>query len=67
MNIEASVLYVQIFFPVFANRQYYLVCFSFKTGLADVLDIVVSENGIPDLTKYGRDLGLLVSTLLTLY
>ncbi|KAG6397529.1 hypothetical protein SASPL_143698 [Salvia splendens] len=29
------------------------------TGVADVLDIVVPENGIPDATKYARDLGLL--------
>ncbi|KAG6385050.1 hypothetical protein SASPL_153874 [Salvia splendens] len=28
------------------------------TGVVDVLDIVVPENGIPDATKYGRDLGL---------
>ncbi|KAG6401154.1 hypothetical protein SASPL_138000 [Salvia splendens] len=32
------------------------------TGVVDVLDIVVPENGIPDATKYGRDLGLLKTT-----
>ncbi|KAG6424535.1 hypothetical protein SASPL_114953 [Salvia splendens] len=31
------------------------------TGVADVLDIVVPENGIPDATKYERDLGLLAT------
>ncbi|KAG6416106.1 hypothetical protein SASPL_123530 [Salvia splendens] len=29
------------------------------TGIADVLDIVVPENGIPDASKYATDLGLL--------
>ncbi|XP_042008541.1 uncharacterized protein LOC121757117 [Salvia splendens] len=51
--------YDMIFFPIFSNRQYFLVCFSFKTGIADVLDIVVPENGIPDASKYATDLGLL--------
>ncbi|KAG6401151.1 hypothetical protein SASPL_137996 [Salvia splendens] len=34
------------------------------TGDADVLDNVVLENGMPDRSKYGRDLGLLI-TLMT--
>ncbi|KAG6393242.1 hypothetical protein SASPL_147478 [Salvia splendens] len=51
--------YDLIFFPISSKRHYYLVCFSLKTGVADVLDHVVPENGIPDWAKYERDLDLL--------
>ncbi|KAG6432979.1 hypothetical protein SASPL_104580 [Salvia splendens] len=55
--------YDLICFPIYSQRHYYLVCFSLKTGVADVLDHVVLENGTPDRAKYGIDLDLLVSTL----
>ncbi|XP_042037748.1 uncharacterized protein LOC121783670 [Salvia splendens] len=51
--------YDLIFFPIYSQRHYYLVCFSLKTGVADVLDHVVPENGTPDRAKYGIDLDLL--------
>ncbi|KAG6405662.1 hypothetical protein SASPL_133254 [Salvia splendens] len=52
--------YDLVFFPIFSNRQYYLVCFSLKTGVADVLDNVVPDKGILDRTKYESDLDLLM-------